>query len=313
MNKFDNFAQKIIGLVPYYKFHTGNSIPQIGFGTSGIGGTRIQEVIKYVVTECGYRLIDTAIMYQNQPGIGAALQEIYKTTNIKRSDIFLISKIPPWMQGTEKAKEAIDQILKELQTDYIDLMMIHWPYVEGLEKVESKHAEIRLQTWKVMEEAKDQGKIKDLAMSNFTIEHMEHLFQHCKHKPVLNQLEIHPLYFDEKTIEFCRKHNILVQAYASLGKGRTNLLEIELIKNLAEKYKKTPAQICLRWAIQHKYLIIPKSNNEERMKSNIDIFEFEISPEDMQKIDAMNEYKKVLPDPHEVLNSFLNLGKPSTK
>jgi len=287
-------------IVPALKFHTGNTIPQIGFGTWPIKGDDCYKAVKFAVINAGYRQIDTAFFYDNHKDISRALKEIFATTDIKRSDLFITSKISRMSHGYEKALEEADKIFKELELDYLDLLLIHNPFVEGLDKQDPKAAEVRLGTWKALEKLKDEGKVKDIGVSKYTVNHFKHLFAHCKHKPVINQIECHPLLFEDEIIKFCRENDIIIQAFSPIAKARPELLENEVIVKLAKKYNKTPAQICLRWGVQQGFVVIPKSTNENRIKENIDIFDWELEKEDFEVISKLDRKLYTGMNPHEI-------------
>lgn len=257
--------------------NNGKAMPIIGYGTWKISDNLAERMVKYALS-IGYRHIDTAAAYKNEVGVGKGI----KSSGLKREDVFLTTKHWVTERGYEKTLAAIDESLKKLGTDYLDLYLIHWPCVE---KVTPKWAEINAETWRGFEEAHRQGKILTLGVSNFKPSHLEALSRYAKIKPSVNQIEFHPGFTQCETVEYCRKNGILVQAWSPLGRGR--VFENELIVSLAKKYGVSPAKICLKYALQQGIIPLPKSATDERIADNINVFDFEISPEDMASIDAL--------------------------
>ena len=257
--------------------NNGKAMPVIGFGTWKIPDSLAEQMIKYALGT-GYRHIDTAAAYGNEIGVGKGI----KSSGVKRDDIFLTTKHWVSERGYEKTLAAIDNSLKKLGTDYLDLYLIHWPCVE---KITPDWAEINADTWRGFEEAHKQGKILTLGVSNFKPHHLEALNKNAKIKPAVNQIEFHPGFTQCDTVEYCQKNGILVQAWSPLGRGR--VFENELIVSLAEKYNVSPAKICLRYALQRGVVPLPKSATYDRIADNIDVFGFEITANDMAAIDSL--------------------------
>ena len=276
--------------IPYQllKFHTGNSIPQIGYGTYQLRGPECQNGVKLAI-ESGYRHIDTASVYRNEDDIKMALEEVYKAKIVTRSDLFITSKIGPNEQGYENALKACDKILTGLGTDYLDLLIIHWPGVGGSKPEEKKNAEVRLETWKALEKLKNDGKVRDIGVSNFLKKHLEHLLSNSKTIPVINQFEIHPFCYDFETIELCKANQIVVEAYSPLARRDDILFKNEEIHKIAEIHGKTIAQVALRWSLQNGFVALPKSKTEKYIKENFDIFDFELTAEEMIRIGNLNK------------------------
>ena len=268
----NNINEKII-------MNNGKQMPPIGYGTWETPDAEAEKCIKYAI-ECGYRHIDTAAAYGNEAGVGKGV----KNCGVKREEIFLTTKHWVSERGYEKTLAAIDESLKKLGTDYLDLYLIHWPCVE---KVTPEWAEINADTWRGFEEAHKQGKILTLGVSNFKQLHLEALNKYAKIKPAVNQIEFHPGYNQLETVEYCQKNGILVQGWSPLGRG--SVLSNDTIVKLAEKYSVSPAKICLRYAIQHNVVPLPKSVTFERIKSNLEVFDFELSKEDIALIDNLPE------------------------
>ena len=217
----------------------------------------------------GYRLIDTAACYGNERAVGAAIRE----SGIPREEIFISSKV--WIQDAdyEKTKASFAKTLENLDTDYLDLYLIHMPYGDY-------HG-----AWRAMEELYKAGKIRAIGVSNFLAHHLEALLETADIVPAVNQIELHPGWYQRSVLKYCRDHGILCEAWSPMG--RKEVLDNETITALAEKYKKTPAQICIRWVLQHGAVPLPKSVHPERMKSNGEVFDFELSAEDMALLDRL--------------------------
>lgn len=249
----------------------GVNIPSIGFGTYKSGNDEeTAKIVKYAL-ETGYRHIDTASFYGNEIGIGNGIKE----SKIKREDIFLVTKLWNNDHGYEKTIEAFNKSLEKLQTEYIDLYLIHWPN------------KLNAETWRAFEHLYKSGKVKSIGVCNFKIGHLEELKKTAEIMPMVNQIELHPQNSKAKMLEYCKKNNIQLVAWSPIMRGK--IFSNELIISLSEKYKKTIAQIVLRWHVQRGVIPIPKSSNEGRIKENLDIFDFELSKKDMDAINSLNE------------------------
>ena len=249
----------------------GVKMPSIGFGTYKSGSDEeTAKIIKYAL-ETGYRQIDTASFYGNEVGIGNGI----KQSNIKREDIFLVTKLWNDYHGYEKTIEAFNKSLERLQVEYIDLYLIHWPN------------KLNAETWRAFEDLYKEGKVKAIGVCNFKIGHLEELKKTAEIMPMVNQVELHPQSSKEYLLDYCNDNNIQLVAWSPIMRGR--IFSNELIIGLSEKYKKTIAQIVLRWHIQRGIIPIPKSSNEGRIKENLDIFDFELSADDMNAINSLNE------------------------
>lgn len=253
-------------------------IPCIGYGTYKVNGEEAVSVIKAAI-DAGYRHIDTATFYGNEVEVGKAIHEC----GVAREELFITSKVWKTERGYESTKKSFLKTLEDMQLEYLDLYLIHWPasfcQYENWE-------EINLETWRAMTELYKEGKIKAIGVSNFHVHHLEALMR-TEVKPMVNQLEYHPGEMQEETVEYCKEHGILVEAWSPLGRGR--IFENELLLQLAEKYGKTLPQICLRWELQNGIIPLPKTMSEKRMKENLDIFDFEISKEDMKVLNTMEK------------------------
>lgn len=263
----------------YTVLSNGVKMPWVGFGTYKIKDSNItRESIKEAL-KAGYKHIDTASFYENEEEIGIGIKE----SGIPRDEIFLTSKVWNTDQGYEKTLEAFKVSLKKLGTDYLDLYLIHWP------KALSK------KTWKALEKLYKEGKVRAIGVSNFKVHHLKELMEDAEIIPMVNQVEYHPQLPQTEVHEFCKKHNIQLEAWAPLMRGK--VLEIPLMQELAKKYGKTISQITLRWDLQMEVVTIPKSSTPERIKENIDLYDFEITSEDMERIASLNIGERTGPDP----------------
>lgn len=268
----------------YVKLNSGEKIPQLGLGVFQTpDGAQTANAVKWAL-EAGYRHIDTARFYGNEQSVGDGLRE----SGVARQDIFLTTKL--WNDDVRKrrAKEAFAESLAALQTDYVDLYLIHWP-VDGFE-----------QAWADMEELYAAGKIKSIGVSNFNQSHLERLAAVAKVRPAINQIESHPYFNNQALINACFRQGIAVEVWSPLGGNGSNLLKDEVLGELARKYGRSTAQIVLRWDIQRNVVVIPKSAHRERIVSNMALFDFELSEEDMRAIDALDKNQRVGPDPDHV-------------
>lgn len=260
-----------------YQLSNGVRIPCLGFGTFNPAGGDNCKIIQHAI-EAGYRYFDTASIYETERALGQAVRQ----SGIDRTEFFLASKVWIDEMGYAGTKQALERTLNRLQTEYLDMYLIHWP--RRLED-DTDWKERDLDTWRAMEEAYAEGKIKALGLSNFLPHHMKNILENCKVKPVANQLELHPGYMQEAAVAYCESNQVLLQAWSPLGRSR--LLQSPVMLALAEKYGKSPAQISLRFLRQHGMVPLVKASATERMKENMDIFDFEISPEDLSVIECM--------------------------
>lgn len=285
----------------YYVLNDGNKIPLIGYGTFRVGENATVDIIKNAI-KVGYRFFDTAAIYETERALGEAI----KTSGIDRKEFFIATKLWNTEQGYESTIKSIEDSLERLDMDYVDLYLIHWPK-ETEEATDWKERNIA--SWKAMEEMHKKGKIKSLGLSNFLPHHVENILNNCTIKPVIDQLELHPGYTQEAAVNYLREKNILPMAWSPLGRAREHaLLGNEYLRIMAEKYDKTIAQINLRYLIQKDILPIPKAGSLEHMKQNLEIFDFEISEEDMWILTCMpqNAWLGEHPDfkiPKKVLNT----------
>lgn len=260
-----------------YTLNNGQKIPCIGFGTYNDKDGDNLEIIRTAI-KAGYRYFDTASLYETERVLGQAVKE----SGIPREEFFIVSKLWIDERGAENAKKALERSLDRLQMDYLDLYLIHWP--RGKEW-DTDWKEVDKATWKAMEELQEAGKIKGLGLSNFLPHHLDCILESCHVKPVVDQLEIHPGYSQEAATTYCKEKGIQVQGWSPLGRSR--VLGSPVLSRLAEKYSKSTAQICLRFLVQKEIIPLVKASSMERMKQNQNVFDFEISKEDMQILECM--------------------------
>ena len=262
------------------KLNNGIEIPIIGLGTWALTGKNAYNSVLHAL-EAGYRLIDTAAMYGNERKIGEAV----KDADTPREDIFITTKVWNSEQGYDKTLKAFERSLKKLDMSYVDLYLIHWP-VTGL----------RNETWKALEKIYEQGKTRSIGVSNFTIRHLNELFETTSIIPAVNQFEFSPFLYLKELMEYCQSKNIVVEAYCPLTRGQK--LYTTQLKTIGQKYGKTSAQVLLRWGIQHHVIQIPKSGSKDHIIENIDIFDFHLEDEDMKVLDNLNENFRNVDDPN---------------
>ncbi|UCH01362.1 MAG: aldo/keto reductase [Candidatus Bathyarchaeota archaeon] len=251
-----------------YEMRDGYRIPALGLGTWMLKGARCTAIVKRAI-ELGYKHIDTADMYGNHEEIGEAIK------GVDRASIFLVSKVRPNNLQYHSVIRDCNRNLRELGTDYFDLYLIHWP---------NKTVPIQ-ETLRAFNELVDEGKIKSIGVSNFTIHHLNDALRAEYHPISNNQVRFHPYDHDPSLLKYCHKQRIVVTAYSPLGKAR--ILSHTTIQKMAKKYKHTSAQICLRWGLQKGVVVIPKTQSKARLIENMDIFNWEISQEDMKRLDSL--------------------------
>lgn len=261
-----------------YKLANGLEIPCVGFGTWQTPDGQIAVDSVLAALDAGYRHIDTAAAYNNESGVGEALRK----SPLSREEVFVTTKLWNSERGYEKTLAAFEVSMKKLGLDYLDLYLIHWPAAKGSpEEWQKTNAD----TWRAFEELYESGRVKAIGVSNFWPHHLKALTETAKIKPMVNQIEFHPGLLQEENRAVCKANDILIQAWSPLGSGR--LLLDKTLDGLAAKYGKTPAQVCIRWCLQHETLPLPKSVTPARIIENADVFDFELSGEDMAAIDAM--------------------------
>ena len=264
----------------YFKLNNGIEVPALGFGTYKITEESDMEVAIGEAVDKGYRYFDTAKYYENEKILGKYLNQ----AGLKREDFKVATKVWPSSFDTDACKKSLDESLADLDIGYIDIILLHW-YGKDFDKA-----------WKVFCDYKDQGLVKSLGVCNFTIDQMTELLN-IGEKPVLDQLESHLYLQDRKTCEFLKENNILHQAWGPLSQGKSNLLDEEILKDIGDKYGKTPAQIALKWNIERGTMVLVKSTNPGRIKENISIFDFNLDDSDMHALTSLDKNTRFSNDP----------------
>lgn len=260
-----------------YTLSNGMVIPCLGYGTTGANGDANYEIIARAIDN-GYHYIDTASLYETERAVGDAV----KKSGLKRSDFFIVSKV--WWDelGYKETKEALKRTLDRLQMDYIDLYLMHWPRRSTMDP---DWKQVDLDSWRAMEEAVDAGLVRGIGCSNFLPHHLDNILANCRIRPVVNQLEIHPGYSQEAAVAHCFRNDVRPQAWSPLG--RSKVLNHPYLISLGEKYGKSSAQICVRFCIQKGIIPIVRSTGEERMKQNLEVFDFALTEEEVQILSCM--------------------------
>lgn len=265
----------------------GVKMPWFGLGVFKVEeGPELVNAVKFAIKH-GYRSIDTAAIYGNEEGVGQAIHEAMKEYGIKREELFITSKVWNADLGFESTITAYETSLKKLGLNYLDLYLIHWP-------VEGKYKE----AWGALETLYKDGKVKAIGVSNFQVHHLQDLMKDAEIKPMVNQVEYHPRLTQQEVKTFCDNNGIQFEAWSPLMQGQ--LFENPLLKEIANKYNKTVAMVILRWDLQNGVVTIPKSTKDHRIVENADIYDFELSNEDMDRISDLNENHRVGPDPDNI-------------
>ncbi|QHA35392.1 aldo/keto reductase [Rossellomorea marisflavi] len=266
--------------------NNGVQMPEIGYGVFRVEEGKDLEKAVETAIRIGYRSIDTAAIYQNEKSVGKGVQNAIDAGLVTREELFITSKV--WNDGLsyDETIQAYEDTLERLGLEYLDLYLIHWP---GQNKY--------MEPWKALEALYKEGRIKSIGVSNFQVSHLEHLLETAEVKPVINQIEFHPKLVQEDVRAFCEKHDIQVEAWSPLMNAE--LLNHETVNEIAESLGKSAAQVILRWDLQHGVVTIPKSMTESRIKENIDIYDFELTEEQVKTLDALDEHKRIGPDPDQ--------------
>jgi methylglyoxal/glyoxal reductase len=271
---------QITNINGFTELSNGVKMPYLGLGTYlSKEGNEVIDAVKYAL-EAGYRHIDTAAIYGNETGVGKAIKE----SDIPRSEIFITTKVWNSKQGYETTLKAFENSLHALGLDYLDLYLIHWP-------TQGKYKE----TWRALEKLYRDGVVKAIGVSNFHVHHLEDLLTSAEIIPMANQVEYHPYLLQKPLTDFCTKHKIQYESWSPLMQG--NITKVELIKNVAQKYQKTEAQIVIRWNLQNGVVVIPKSVKKERIISNAQVFDFVLTDEEMKAINGLDRTHRFGADP----------------
>ncbi|WP_232697519.1 aldo/keto reductase [Brevibacillus daliensis] len=264
--------------------HNGVKMPWLGIGVFKVEeGPELVNAVKFAIKH-GYRSIDTAAIYENEEGVGQAIREGLDEVGISREELFVTSKVWNSDLGYESTIAAYETSLKKLGLDYLDSYLIHWP-------VEGKYKD----AWRALETLYKEGKVKAIGVSNFQVHHLVDLMKDAEIKPMINQVEYHPRLTQKEVQAFCHKHEIQLEAWSPLMHGQ--LLDNPILQEIANTYNKTIAQIIIRWDLQNGVVTIPKSTKEHRIVENSNVFDFELTKEEMQRIEQLNQNHRVGPDP----------------
>lgn len=260
--------------------HNGVKMPWFGLGVFKVeDGNEVVNSVKWAI-EAGYKSIDTAAIYGNEEGVGQAIKE----SGVAREELFITTKVWNADQGYDSTLKAFDESMKKLGLEYLDLYLVHWP-------VKGKYKE----TWKALETLYKEGKVKAIGVSNFQVHHLKDVMEDAEIVPMVNQVEYHPRLTQKELHAFCKENSIQLEAWSPLMQGK--LLDDETLTEIAEKHGKSVAQVILRWDLQNGVVTIPKSVKEHRIYDNAAIFDFELTQEDMERIDGLNRDERVGPDP----------------
>lgn len=264
--------------------YNGVKMPWFGLGVYKMNdGTEVVNAVKTAIQH-GYRNVDTAAVYKNEEGVGQGIREGIQVAGISRDDVFVTSKVWNADLGYESTFAAYEASLNKLGLEYLDLYLIHWP-------VEGKYKD----AWRALETLYKENKVRAIGVSNFHVHHFEELMKDAEIKPMVNQIEYHPRLNQKEVHSYCKEQGIQLEAWSPLMQG--HLLDNEVLKDIANKYNKSVAQIILRWDLQNGVITIPKSTKEQRIIENASLFDFELSDDDMSQIDKLNQNKRVGPDP----------------
>jgi 2,5-diketo-D-gluconate reductase A len=272
-----------VTVIPDIALNNGQHIPQFGFGVFQIEPKETVEAVSTAL-QAGYRHIDTAEMYGNEAEVGEAITK----SDLDRADIFVTSKLSNDAHLPDDARQAFDDTLAALGSDYVDLFLIHWP-------LPTKYDGDYVSTWQALEEFYRDGRARSIGVSNFQPRHLRRLHTECEVPPAVNQIEVHPYLTQDEVRGFCAEHQIAVEAWSPLAQGL--VLDDQVVTSIASRTGKTPAQVVLRWHIERGDIVFPKSVTPERIRANIDIFDFELSPADVEEISMLNRDERTGPDP----------------
>jgi len=268
-------------MVPAVTLYDGVEIPQLGFGVFQVTPEDTQRVVEEALA-AGYRHIDTAAAYRNERGVGAAIA----ASGIPREEVFVTTKLWNSQQGHDPTLEAFGKSLGRLEMDYVDLYLIHWP---------APAQDLFVETWRAFEQIHEEGRARTIGVSNFRIEDLERLERETETGPTVNQVELHPRFHQADLRAWQEEHRIATEAWSPLGQGE--LLDVEEIVEVAARHEKTPAQAIIRWHLQLGNVVIPKSVTPERIRENFDVFDFELTGEEMAAFEALDTGRRFGPDP----------------
>ena len=269
--------------VPKIILNDGNPIPQLGFGVFRVDPVETDRVVGDAL-EVGYRHIDTAAGYGNEAGVGKAID----ASGIHRDELFITTKLANSDQGAQATLDAIDLSLEKLGLEYVDLYLIHWPRPD---------LDLYVETWRTFEQIKADGKARSIGVSNFKVPHLERIVAESDTMPAIDQIELHPAFAQRDIREWGADHGMAIESWGPLGQGKYDLFGMGPIPAIAAAHGVSPAQVVIRWHLQNGLVVIPKTNSRERMAENFDVFGFELAPDEMAGIDALDQGMRVGSDP----------------
>lgn len=270
----------------YIEFYNGNQMPMLGLGTFRVeNDDTCKEAVKHAI-ESGYRSIDTAKVYGNEEQVGQGIKEGLESTGLNREDIFVTSKLFFEDFGRKNVAQAYETSIQKLGLDYLDLYLVHWP---------GTNEAIMIDTWKGMEDLYKDNKVKNIGVSNFNPDHFEALLAQVSIKPVINQVEFHPYFTQEKLRKYLEAQNIYMESWSPFMNAQ--ILNDETLNEIGKEVNKSAAQVIIKWNMQHNVVVIPKSVTSSRIEENIDVLDFELSAEQMKRIDDLNKDQRIGPDP----------------
>jgi 2,5-diketo-D-gluconate reductase A len=270
--------------VPRLTFNDGHTIPQLGFGVYRVDPDETERIVSDAL-EVGYRHIDTAALYGNEYGVGRAIE----ASGIPRDELFITTKLWNSDQGEQQTRDAFDLSLEKLGLDRVDLDLIHWP---------APSRDLFVETWQTFEQFRESGRATSIGVSNFRIQDLDRLAAETGTVPAINQIELHPLFSQVPLREYDAAHGILTESWGPLGHAAVDIFGEPAIASAAAAHGVSPAQVIIRWHLQHGLVVIPKSNNRDRMAQNFDVFGFELSADELAAIDALNRDQRVGADPN---------------
>ncbi|MDS0980054.1 aldo/keto reductase [Staphylococcus hominis] len=270
----------------YIEFYNGNQMPMLGLGTFRVeNDDTCKEAVKHAI-ESGYRSIDTAKVYGNEEQVGQGIKEGLESTGLNREDIFVTSKLFFEDFGRENVAQAYETSIQKLGLDYLDLYLVHWP---------GTNEAVMIDTWKGMEDLYKDNRVKNIGVSNFNPDHFEALLAQVSIKPVINQVEFHPYFTQEKLRKYLEAQNIYMESWSPFMNAQ--ILNDGTLNEIGKEVNKTAAQVIIKWNMQHNVVVIPKSVTSSRIEENIDVFDFELSADQMKRIDDLNKDQRIGPDP----------------
>jgi 2,5-diketo-D-gluconate reductase A len=270
--------------VPTLRLNNGLEMPQLGFGVFLVPADEVVEPVATAL-DAGYRLIDTAKLYGNEEGVGRAIRD----SGLAREDVFVTTKVWNADHGYDATLRAFDESQKLLGLDVVDLYLIHWP---------TPQRDLYVDTWKALERLYADGRVRAIGVSNFNVPHLQRLLDETTVVPTVNQIELHPGFAQDDLRAFHERHGIVTESWSPLGRGH-GLLDNPAVTSIADAHGKTPAQVVLRWHLQLGCAVIPKSTHAERIRENFDVFDVELSDDDMAALSAISEPGRIGPDPDE--------------